>query len=609
MTELELLAPARNEECAIAAIDHGADAVYIGADRFGARQQAGNSTEVIERVCRYAHQFGAKVYVTLNTIVYDEELQATAELAEQVWRAGADAILVQDMGLLRMPLPDIALHASTQTDNRSADKVRWLRDMGFSRVVLARELTVEEIADIHRQVPDVELEVFVHGALCVSYSGLCYISEHCFRRSANRGACAQFCRMPFDLVDADGTLWQRQRHLLSLKDLCQADHIEELVEAGACSLKIEGRLKDASYVKNVVAAYSQRLDETVARHPGKYRRVSRGTVRRTFTPDLHKTFSRGFTTYFLHGRQPDIFSPDTPKAIGEPVGTVKEIRRDSFNVAGTSTFSNGDGLCFVNSDNRLEGFRVNKAVGNRLFPQQMPKSLLPGTPLYRNTDREYERLLEKSGGGRRIAVRLTLGVTADGYSLTSGGHTVTTSCAHQPAERDQRENIRRQLSRLGDTIFEAEDVEIADDFHYFIPNSLLSELRRALVGKLLAAASQPRGAATLTTGSKMSKTAGENVARPYAAEYMYNIANSEAAAFYNTAGPTAYELTHHAAGPLMQCRHCIRYSLGYCRKHGGRQAPWHEPVFLRLSDGRRFRLEFDCRHCQMNVYSDEQKKQ
>ena len=355
MTHLELLAPAKNLECGIAAIDHGADAVYIGAPRFGARAAAGNSVDDIRQLCIYAHQFSAKVYVTVNTIIYDDELEATRQLIAELADAGVDAILVQDMGLLQIPNSEfrIPFHASTQTDNRTVEKVRWLAGLGFKRVVLARELSVDEIAEIHRQVPDVELEVFVHGALCVSYSGLCYVSQHCFQRSANRGECAQFCRMKFDLLDADGRELEHQRHLLSLKDMNQLQHLEELIVAGACSFKIEGRLKDASYVKNVVAAYSQRLDAIIAKHPDAYGRASKGRVSYSFTPNLKKTFNRGFTTYFLHGRQPDIFSPDTPKAMGEFVGTVKELRRDSFNVAGTASFANGDGLCFINQDHEL----------------------------------------------------------------------------------------------------------------------------------------------------------------------------------------------------------------------------------------------------------------
>ena len=368
MDKIELLAPAKNLECGIAAIDHGADAVYIGAQRFGARVAAGNSVEDIAQLCTYAHQFGAKVYVTVNTIIYDEELEDTQRLLQDLQAANVDAILVQDMGLLsivRSAFPlryakncqlSTDLHASTQTDNRTIEKVQWLRSLGFRRVVLARELSLKEIAAIHQAVPDVELEVFVHGALCVSYSGQCYASQYCFGRSANRGACAQFCRLPFDLEDADGNVIERGRHLLSLKDMCRIDQLEELMEAGAVSFKIEGRLKDIDYVKNVTAAYSQRLNEIIARHPDKYCRASLGSCTYSFTPNLQKTFNRGFTDYFLYGRKPNIFSPDTPKALGEYVGKVKEIRGNSFNVAGTASFANGDGLCFFKEEGRRRNY-------------------------------------------------------------------------------------------------------------------------------------------------------------------------------------------------------------------------------------------------------------
>ena len=598
MTKLELLAPAKNLECGIAAVDHGADAVYIGAPRFGARAAVGNSVADIAELCRYAHRFDVRVYVTVNTIVYDAELADTQHMIGELAEAGVDAILVQDMGVMALT-SHLPLHASTQTDNRTAEKVRWLHAQGFRRVVLARELSVEEIAAIHRAVPDVELEVFVHGALCVSYSGLCYASQYCFGRSANRGECAQLCRMKYDLVDADGREWEHQRHLLSLKDLNQSDHLGELIEAGATSFKIEGRLKDATYVKNVVAAYSQRLDEYIRRHADRYCRASRGRCTYTFEPNLRKTFNRGFTTYFLHGRQPNIFSPDTPKAMGEFVGAVKELRRDSFNVAGTSRFANGDGLCFLNDDRELEGFRVNRAEGNRLFPQQMPRRLRPGMALYRNNDQEFERLLSRPSGERRLPVTLRLEATADGFALSGDGTTVTITAEHQQAAKSQHDNIRRQLSRLGGTCYEASGVVLANDFGFFIPNSVLTALRQQWVD---AADHRPAEASPVDSGSPA-------ITPPpaYRYDYLYNVANREARRFYAERGlgevAPAFELSPVADGPLMQCRHCLRYALGYCVKHGGRRPEWREPLRLRLADGRMFRLEFDCKQCQMNVYA------
>ena len=628
MRQLELLAPAKNLECGIAAIDHGADAVYIGAQKFGARVAAGNSVDDIRQLCTYAHQFAAKVYVTVNTIIYDNELKDTERLILELQEAGVDAILIQDMGLLQLSILNskfsIPLHASTQTDNRTVEKVRWLAGLGFKRVVLARELSVEEIAEIHAQVPDVELEVFVHGALCVSYSGQCYASQYCFGRSANRGACAQVCRMKFDLLDADGRELEHQRHLLSLKDLNLSAHLEELIEAGAVSFKIEGRLKDASYVKNVVAAYSQRLDNIIAQHPEKYCRASKGHCTYTFTPNLKKTFNRGFTTYFLHGRQPDIFSPDTPKAMGEFVGTVKESRRDSFNVAGTASFANGDGLCFINEEHELEGFRINRAEGNRLFPQQMPRNLRPGVALYRNNDMEFERLLARQSSVRKIPVTMTLATTPDGFSLSASGSTVSIVCEHQQADKPQRDNIVRQLSKLGGTPYECSGVEMPADFNYFIPSSLLADLRRQLVAALSGGLNGD-GSRCENHGDRLfdmnlnqiqSKTCpcdsrGSRASVPkYPYPYLYNISNHAAAAFYGVKEPTAFELNTPSfwrgkgEAPLMQCRHCLQYAMGYCVKHGGQKPTYKYPLFLRLGDGRRFRLEFDCKHCQMNVYAE-----
>lgn len=610
MRKLELLAPAKNLSCGMAAIDHGADAVYIGASRFGARAAVGNSVDDIRQLCDYAHRFCAKVYVTVNTILYDVEIDDTLALIHQLHEVGVDALLIQDMGLLTLDLPPVALHASTQTDNRTVEKVRWLAGLGFRRVVLARELSVDEIRAIHEAVPDVELEVFVHGALCVSYSGICYASEYCFGRSANRGACAQFCRMKFDLIDADGRELQHQRHLLSLKDMCQLDHLDELIEAGAVSFKIEGRLKDETYVKTVVAAYRQRLDRYIARHADAYCRASEGSCHYTFEPHLEKTFNRGFTTYFLHGRQPDIFSPDTPKAMGEYVGRVKELRGHSFNVAGTASFANGDGLCFINADRELEGFRVNRAEGNRLYPQRMPEHLRAGMALYRNNDQEYEKQMARPTSERKIPVVMHLSESDDGFVLSAEGVSVATVCQHQTAEKPPHDNIVRQLSKLGGTPYVCERVEMASDFNAFIPSSLLSDMRRRLVEGLMQKHLSPASSVTDVLPEPLPLSASQKALYPV--DYLYNIANRQARAFYEQQGlqhpAPAFELQQsHGKNPLlMQCRHCLRYALGYCVKHGGQNPTWQEPLSLRLADGRLFRLDFDCRHCQMNVYGTDQ---
>lgn len=634
MRKLELLAPAKNLECGMAAIDHGADAVYIGASKFGARASAGNSLDDIRELCRYAHQFGAKVYVTVNTIVYQDELEDTRALLRALTEMRVDALLVQDMAVLDLlpkdmkPLP--ALHASTQTDNRTAEKVAWLHGLGFERVVLARELSLAEIKTIHQTVPDVQLEGFVHGALCVSYSGVCYASQYCFQRSANRGACAQFCRMKFDLIDAQGREIEHQRHLLSLKDLCQIDHLEEMADAGICSFKIEGRLKDVEYVKNVVSAYSKRLNRIIEKRGDDYCRASLGRVTYYFEPDLKKTFNRGYTDYFLHRRQPYIYSPDTPKALGEYVGKVKEIRRGSFNVAGTASFANGDGLCFINDEHELEGFRINRAEGNRLFPLRMPDNLRPGAALYRNRDEAFGKLLKGKTAERKIPITLTLSVTEKGFALSATGQGIKPTCQvlemdKQKAMKPQRDNILRQLGKLGDTPYLADVIELEGQADaYFIPSSALATLRREVVQAI--ELERPNEVETPSvhpsvspTASPVRKPGGTLAWQPeyHKFTYLYNIANTLSKSFYQREGLSnvadAYEVSQGAdegskrndSVLVMQCRHCLRYSLGYCVKRGGKQPTWKEPLYLRLGDGRRFRLEFKCDECQMNIYAGE----
>lgn len=649
MRTLELLAPAKNLECGIAAIDHGADAVYIGAPRFGARAAAGNSLDDIRQLCRYAHQYQAKVHVTVNTIIYDSELNDTLDMIRDLQEAGVDALLLQDMGVLYAlqgkgpSAVDFTwtreLHSSTQCDTRSAEKVKWLQALGFNRAVLARELSVKEISDLHQAVPDMDLEVFVHGALCVSYSGVCYASEKCFGRSANRGECAQFCRMKFNLLDSDNKEIEHQRHLLSLKDMCQIDNLEALADAGACSFKIEGRLKDAGYVKNVVSAYSQRLDEICRKHPQKYARPSFGRPRYEFEANLKKTFNRGFTNYFLKGRQPDIASFDTPKAIGEFVGKVKEIRGNSFNVASIASFTNGDGLCFINDEHELEGFRVNRAQGNRLYPLKMPMNLRPGMGLYRNNDQAFEKILAGKTAERKIPIKITFSLyDEDGHSGFSAEAQYVSeqgigwgsddsnylgkgivAFEHNPAQKPQHDNIVRQLSKLGGTIYECREVEIKNQAdNYFIPSSVLTELRRNLMEDIEKNADI--SSEIKTVSNHLSNAEGDNKVKVWQREYgkygyLYNIANKSAHEFYKLHGmnhtenafelsKTSFQGTKTSESLIMQCRHCIRYSLGYCVKRGGRKPTWKEPLYLELGDGRRFRLEFACNVCQMNIYSD-----
>ena len=613
MRKLELLAPAKNLECGIAAIDCGADAVYIGADRFGARQAVGNSVEDIKQLCGYAHKFDCKVYVTVNTIIYDNELEDTQRLLDALGDAGVDAILVQDMGLLKLDLPkNVALHASTQTDNRNPEKAAWLRAHGFERVVLARELTIDEISGIHKALPDTELEVFVHGALCVSYSGTCYASEYCFGRSANRGACAQFCRMKFDLLDNEGNTIERDAHLLSLKDMCRIDSLERLADAGVTSFKIEGRLKDINYVRNVTAAYSQRLDEIIAKRGKDYRRASSGICQTEFTPNLKKTFNRGFTEYFLDGRKSRIASFYTPKAMGEYVGKVKEIRGNSFNVAGTAPFANGDGLCFINKSNELEGFRINKAEGNRLFPLNMPRGLKRGTALYRNSDHAFEKEMNSDKTKRKLPITLTLSY-AEGHLLLEAGIkdqqckvAASRGITLDTAKNPQMENIKKQLSKLGNTEFAVDGISLQPaEFPWFVPNSLLSDMRRECVEQL-----ENRNTATPGTKSAdKARTAPAGHFSMYPMPYMYNIANRLAEEFYKEEGlktiRPAFELQKPQSPLVMQCRYCLRYEIGQCKKRSNPDTLLKDPLRIRLGDGRTFRLEFNCAQCMMNIYAEE----
>ena len=607
LVALELLAPARTADIGIEAIRHGADAVYIGASHHGARQAAGNSLEDIQRLVNYAHSFGARIYVTVNTIIYDEELELVKQLVLDLERIGVDALIVQDMSLLKMKDNldfQIPLHASTQMDNRTPEKVRFLSERGFEQVVLARELSSEEIRAIHQENPQTKLEVFVHGALCVSLSGQCYASEAIFGRSANRGECAQLCRMEFDLEDDKGNVYVKKKHLLSLKDLCQIDALEDLAEAGASSFKIEGRLKDAAYVKNVTAAYSLALDALVEKHPHKYRRTSKGRVELKFQPDVRKSFNRGFTHYFLYGRNADIFSFDTPKALGELVGRVKEIYTDSFVVDGNVTFSNGDGLCFFDKSGKLYGFRINKVVGNRLYPLEMPRMLHRGNQIYRNHDKRFDDILAHESAERFIPVDVTIDRVGENFMLTmsDGERDVALQVPYEAelARTHQSENLERQFSKLGNTPFRLRSFQILYKKNYFIPSSLLTEWRRALSSKLIGLA-LPKGIPSIRMAS-LPLGVVEGGAH---LTYLSNVSNHLSRQFYENLGfkqiEPAYELAHPEGVPVMFCRHCIRYAMGWCYKRQDAKSNVPSRLFFRLENGKRFALEFDCKACMMKV--------
>ena len=605
MRKIELLSPAKDLTCGIEAINHGADAVYIGAPKFGARSAAGNTLDDIRQLCQYAHLYGARIYVALNTILKEEELEEAEGMIWDLWRAGADALIVQDMGITRLNLPPIPLHASTQTDNRTPEKVRFLEKAGFTQVVLARELSLNEIRRI-AEATTAPLEVFVHGALCVSYSGQCYLSAALGGRSANRGECAQYCRLPYTLVDAEGKEIVSGKHLLSLKDMNRADQLEALLDAGASSLKIEGRLKDAAYVKNITAFYRKKLDAILARRP-EYGRASSGQSVYTFEPVAEKSFNRGFTPFFLQERSADITAFDTPKSLGEPVGTVKEIKGKSFTVAGLKSLNNGDGLVFFNSRGSLEGFRVNRVEDNRVFPLEMP-DIQPKTPLYRNFDQSFEKLLAKPSAERTLSVRMEFSDNAFGFTLAMEDETgarilLAEPFAKEPARRDQADNIRTQLSKLGNTPFEAKEVVVQMTDNWFVPSSLLAEMRRQAVDKLTAA----RRIRYAREIAKPVRPAEELPFPERQLTYLGNVSNSKATAFYEAHGVTeiapAFELTPSRDVPLMFTKHCLRYSMGGCPTYQKSKSPYKEPYYL-LYKETRLRLKFDCKNCQMLVFAE-----
>ncbi|MCL1934716.1 MAG: U32 family peptidase [Candidatus Azobacteroides sp.] len=597
---IELLAPAKNLETGIEAINHGADAVYIGAPQFSARASAGNSLEDIGQLIEYAHTYWAKVYVALNTLIYDSEFPIAEKFIRELYTMRVDALIIQDLGILNLPIPPVPLHASTQCDNRSIEKVRFFEEAGFSRAVLARELSLSEIKALAEQT-HLQLEVFVHGALCVSYSGQCYISQALAGRSANRGECAQFCRLPYTLQDASGKIIAQNKHLLSLKDLNLSKHLEDLLDAGVTSLKIEGRLKETGYVKNITAYYRQRLDEIFSKRP-EYIRASSGRTIPFFVPDPAKSFNRGFTTYFLNGRNQAIASPETPKSFGEPIGNVKDLNRNYFTVSGQKTVHNGDGLCFINGQKEMQGFRVNRAEVGKIFPAEMP-SLLPGTTLYRNYDHEFEKTLSKKSAERKIEIEFELAENAFGFSLTAADEdfcqaTVALPFVKETAQKDQQANYWEQLSKLGNTSFELSRLTISLTENQFIPSSVLSDLKRRTIDCLLSARK---------INYLQAKRVAPTVFPVYpqsALTYLGNVANKNAEAFYFRCGvkqiAPAFENQMPEDVPLMFTKYCILYPMGYCKKDKKTSSDFKEPLYL-LSGKNRLQLQFDCVNCEMRV--------
>jgi len=601
MRKIELLSPAKNLECGLAAINHGADAVYIGAPLFSARAAAGNSIEDIAELVRYAHRFRSKVLVALNTVLTDAQLEDAQKLIHQIYEIGADALIVQDMGILQLDLPPIALHASTQTDNRTVEKVKFLQDVGFSRVVLARELTLNQIREIHQNT-NIELECFVHGALCVSYSGQCYISEAMTGRSANRGECSQYCRLPYQLIDSNGEVLVKNKHLLSLKDLDLSEHLEELIDAGVSSFKIEGRLKDADYVKNITAYYRQKLD-AILEGRKDVMRASLGKTTFFFEPNPEKSFRRNATDYFLNGRQQDISQPDTPKSIGEEIGRITYISGQFIEIKSDKEIHNGDGLCFLKKDGALSGFRVNKVEGKKIFPAEMPL-IERNALLFRNQDHEFDKILAGKTSQRKIAVEILFSETPTGFSLKVTDEEgifaqQEFTAGKELANNTERANqtIESQLEKLGNTIYEAKKVEINTSSAWFLPASQLNEWRRQVVDLL----EVKREEAYQTT--KRTPISKNPVFPEKKLTYLGNVTNEQARAFYQQFGVEevmpGFEVKADPDVPLMYCRHCIKYSMGWCPKEGYKAA-FKEPLFIMYKD-QKFRLEFDCKKCEMRV--------
>lgn len=602
MRKIELLAPAKNLACGIAAVDHGADAIYIGASRFGARAAAGNSVKDIATLIQYAHRFRVKVYVALNTILTDDQLEDAEKLIWELHEIGADAIIIQDMGILQMKLPSVVLHASTQTDNRTVQKVKFLQDAGLSRVVLARELTLEQIRSIASQT-QVELEVFVHGALCVSYSGQCYISEAMTGRSANRGACAQYCRLPYTLYDANGIVLQQDKHLLSLKDLDLSAHLEELMDAGVTSFKIEGRLKDEDYVKNITAYYRKKIDAILnTSGKGKYKRASSGTTTFHFEPNPVKSFRRSSTDYFLLGRHNGIIQPETPKSTGEKIGIISGIGRNYLEVKTSAVLHNGDGLSFINEKGVLEGFRINRVEGNRIFLMEIPE-IKPGTEIYRNFDQAFDQLLKGNTSERKIAAHVRFEEITDGFSIQledEDGVCVTRqfACEKQLARQTEKvlENIKLQLSKTGQTIFSVEDVQINIQQPWFFPASVLNEWRRMAFDALETARLE-----SYEREQPVTRKSTEYPSKQLT--YTGNVTNRLARQFYESCGVTdiapGFEIKAEKGVPLMFTKHCIKYEMGWCPREGGK-SPFVEPYYLQHKE-QRFELKFDCVKCEMLV--------
>ena len=604
MKRIELLSPAKDLETGIAAINCGADAVYLGAAHFGAREAASNPITDVERLIQYAHKYWARVYVVVNTLLYDEELDEAQRLINQVAQAGADALIIQDAGLLELDLPPIPLFASTQMHNHTPERVAFLEQVGFQRAILARELSLPQIREI-RAKTSIELETFIHGALCVSYSGQCYLSYAIGGRSGNRGQCAQPCRRAYKLVGPEGQVVSNRRYLLSLHDLNLSASLDELVDAGVCSFKIEGRLKDKTYVMNVVAHYRKLLDAVL--NDRAMQPAASGTIALDFEPDPYKTFNRGYSPYFLHDRGADIAANDTPKSTGEPLGAVISVDRRSFTLEPTRpSLHPGDGICFLDANQELTGTTINRIDGPSIFPESM-ENLKPGVQVFRNHDHAFIDRLIKSQSMRKIRVGLRLTAATNGLCLTATDEdgiqaSATQEIDLQPAIQAAKaqETILRQLHKLGETDFTCTSVDIDLDPLPFIPVSVLNALRRAVIDRLVQAREDHRPS---PSGGARRNTV------PYPQDFLTfegNVLNSKAREFYTRHGvktiePAAEHGLDLRGRKVMTTKYCLRYQLGAClRLKPTKKLP--EPLQLVDDQGIEYPLRFNCVDCVMEVY-------
>ena len=605
MNKIELLSPAKNLQYGKEAINHGADAVYIGAPQFGARVAAANSISDVSELVNYAHIYGAKVYVALNTLLFDSELVDAQVMIHSLYNIGVDALIVQDMGILEMDLPPIELHASTQTHNVNMDRIAFLEKVGFSRIILGRELSLEQITAIRRSTNNVELEAFVQGALCVCYSGQCYLSQSINEHSGNRGCCSQPCRSAYNMYNNDGVLLRRNAHLLSLKDFSAERHLREMMERGVSSFKIEGRLKDISYVKNVTGYYRRLLDDMLLGREN-YVKASSGATRLYFTPDLERTFNRGFTDYFLCERQP-MASFLTQKSLGKQIGKVLKVDRNTMIVDGNISLTAGDGLCFFNDRNELEGCMVNRVEGKKLWLNKSVE-IERNTVLYRNNDYAFEKTLQNKTAERKIGVDLLFEETSDGFALTisdADGVVATERIIIEKVLAENvdrsREQIGKQLSKMGDTPFEVKDINIKCSNTYFIQASVLNDIRRRTVAKLIERRLELNNPTPLVFCQNDVPYPKTEVC------YRENVVNRLSERFYNRHGATVLEYglertKEYSGKALMTTKYCIRYEIGQCLRRDKVDKDYAQNLYLE-NNKKVYRLQFNCAECEMQIFA------